>query len=73
MLIGRKSSIAGRTGSETTGRIVKVDQYAKAGIGFYRRIEQGATGVPLVYTPWRSTSAGSDHALLSSRQRVSDA
>jgi Uma2 family endonuclease len=37
-------------GSETTDRIVKVDQYAKAGIGFYWRIEQAATGVPLVYT-----------------------
>ncbi|GAA3254063.1 Uma2 family endonuclease [Streptomyces labedae] len=35
-------------GSETTDRIV--DQYAKAGIGFYWRIEQAATGVPLVYT-----------------------
>ena len=37
-------------GSETTDRIVKVDKYAKAGIGFYWRIEQAATGVPLVYT-----------------------
>jgi Uma2 family endonuclease len=37
-------------GSETTDRIVKVDQYARAGIGFYWRIEQAATGVPLVYT-----------------------
>jgi Uma2 family endonuclease len=37
-------------GSETTDRIVKVDQYAKAGIGFYWRIEQAVTGVPLVYT-----------------------
>ncbi|MGO4425454.1 Uma2 family endonuclease [Streptomyces sp. MCAF7] len=37
-------------GSEATDRIVKVDQYAKAGIGFYWRIEQTATGVPLVYT-----------------------
>jgi len=37
-------------GSETTDRIVKVDQYAKACIGFYWRIEQAATGVPLVYT-----------------------
>lgn len=36
-------------GSETTDRVVKVDQYAKAGIGFYWRIEQAATGVPLVY------------------------
>ncbi|MEV7002972.1 Uma2 family endonuclease [Streptomyces sp. NPDC093982] len=37
-------------GSETTDRIVKVDQYAKAGIPFYWRIEQGTTGIPLVYT-----------------------
>ncbi|MFE5157621.1 Uma2 family endonuclease [Streptomyces sp. NPDC056697] len=37
-------------GSETTDRIVKVDQYARAGIAFYWRIEQAATGVPLVYT-----------------------
>ncbi|MEU6499460.1 Uma2 family endonuclease [Streptomyces californicus] len=37
-------------GSETTDRIVKVDQYAKAGIPCYWRIEQAATGVPIVYT-----------------------
>ena len=37
-------------GSETTDRIVKVDQDAKAGIAFYWRIEQAVTGVPLVYT-----------------------
>ncbi|CAM5313640.1 Uma2 family endonuclease [Streptomyces californicus] len=37
-------------GSETTDRIVKVDQYAKAGIPFDWRIEQAATGVPIVYT-----------------------
>ncbi|MFF3496019.1 Uma2 family endonuclease [Streptomyces sp. NPDC002795] len=37
-------------GSETTDRIVKTDQYAKAGIAFYWRVEQAATGVPLVYT-----------------------
>ncbi|MFD8100965.1 Uma2 family endonuclease [Nocardia fluminea] len=37
-------------GSETTDRIVKVDQYAKAGIAFYWRIEQAANGVPLTYT-----------------------
>ncbi|GAA2450825.1 Uma2 family endonuclease [Streptomyces mauvecolor] len=37
-------------GSETTDRIVKVDQYARSGIAFYWRIEQAATGVPLVYT-----------------------
>lgn len=35
-------------GSETTDRIVKVDQYAKASIGFYWRIEPAATGAPLV-------------------------
>ncbi|MFE3442455.1 Uma2 family endonuclease [Nocardia sp. NPDC059180] len=37
-------------GSETTDRIVKVDQYAKAGIAYYWRVEQAATGVPLIYT-----------------------
>jgi Uma2 family endonuclease len=37
-------------GSETTDRVVKLDQYARAGIGFYWRVEQAATGVPLVYT-----------------------
>ncbi|MCF3963116.1 Uma2 family endonuclease [Streptomyces fuscigenes] len=37
-------------GSETTDRIVKVDQYAKAGITFYWRIEQAATGIPIVHT-----------------------
>ncbi|MFJ7268953.1 Uma2 family endonuclease [Streptomyces sp. NPDC099050] len=37
-------------GSETTDRIVKADQYATAGIAFYWRVEQAATGVSLVYT-----------------------
>ncbi|KAB8165208.1 Uma2 family endonuclease [Streptomyces sp. 3MP-14] len=37
-------------GSETTDRIVKVNQYATAGIPFYWRVEQAATGVPIVYT-----------------------
>lgn len=37
-------------GSETTDRIVKLDQYARAGIAFYWRIEQTPTGVPMVYT-----------------------
>ncbi|UQU65748.1 Uma2 family endonuclease [Couchioplanes caeruleus] len=37
-------------GSETTDRIVKADQYAKAGIQFYWRVEQTPTGAPLVYT-----------------------
>ena len=37
-------------GSETTDRIVKADQYAKAGIPFYWRVEQAPTGAPLLYT-----------------------
>lgn len=37
-------------GSETTDRVVKVDQYAKSGIMFYWRVEQAATGLPLVYS-----------------------
>jgi Uma2 family endonuclease len=37
-------------GSETTDRVVKVDQYAKAGIPFYWRVEQAASGIPLVCT-----------------------
>ncbi len=37
-------------GSETTDRIVKADQYARAGITFYWRVEQAATGAPLVHT-----------------------
>ncbi|MFF2044192.1 Uma2 family endonuclease [Kitasatospora sp. NPDC058170] len=37
-------------GSETTDRVVKVDQYANAGIPFYWRVEQAATGVPIVHT-----------------------
>ncbi|GIH18506.1 Uma2 family endonuclease [Rugosimonospora africana] len=37
-------------GSETTDRVVKLDQYAKAGIQFYWRIEQALTGMPIVHT-----------------------
>jgi Uma2 family endonuclease len=37
-------------GSETTDRIVKTDQYAKAGIPFYWRVEQAPIAVPVVYT-----------------------
>jgi Uma2 family endonuclease len=37
-------------GSETTDRIVKADQYSRAGIQFYWRVEQAATGAPLLYT-----------------------
>jgi Uma2 family endonuclease len=37
-------------GSETTDRVVKADQYARAGIAFYWRVEQAATGAPLVHT-----------------------
>lgn len=31
-------------------RIVKADQCARAGIQFYWRVEQAATGAPIVYT-----------------------
>jgi Uma2 family endonuclease len=41
-------------GSETTDRVVKTDQYARAGIGFYWRVEQAATGAPWC-TPTSST------------------
>lgn len=37
-------------GSETTDRVVKADQYARAGIPFYWRVEQAVTGAPVVYT-----------------------
>ena len=37
-------------GSETTDRIVKLEQYARAGISFYWRVELTATGIPVVYT-----------------------
>ena len=37
-------------GSETTDRVVKLDQYARAGIPFYWRVELTATGIPVVYT-----------------------
>lgn len=37
-------------GSETTDRVVRLQQYARAGIPFHWRIEQSAGTVPLVYT-----------------------
>jgi Uma2 family endonuclease len=37
-------------GSETTDRVVKLDQYARAGIPFYWRVELTATSIPVVYT-----------------------
>lgn len=37
-------------GSETTDRIVKLNQYAAAGIPFYWRVEQAAPAIPVVYT-----------------------
>lgn len=46
-------------GSETTDRIVKVEQYARAGIAFYWRIEQAATGIPLIYTYILDPATGS--------------
>ncbi|GAB7048325.1 Uma2 family endonuclease [Catenuloplanes indicus] len=45
-------------GSETTDRIVKAEQYARVGIQFYWRVEQAATGVPIVYTYVLDPAAG---------------
>ncbi|MFE2541033.1 Uma2 family endonuclease [Actinacidiphila glaucinigra] len=45
-------------GSETTDRIVKMEQYAKAGISFYWRVEQTANGAPMVYTYVLDPAAG---------------
>ncbi|MFD3747114.1 Uma2 family endonuclease [Nocardia sp. NPDC058633] len=45
--------------SETTDRIVKLDQYAKAGTAFYWRVEQAATGLPLIYTYILDPATGS--------------
>ncbi|MFI1531215.1 Uma2 family endonuclease [Streptomyces griseus] len=36
--------------AEATAPTAKADQYAEAGIPFYWRVEQAATGVPIVYT-----------------------
>ncbi|WP_374628946.1 Uma2 family endonuclease [Frankia sp. AgPm24] len=44
-------------GSETTDRIVKPEQYAKAGIAFYWRVEQVAGEAPMVHT-YQLDSAG---------------
>jgi Uma2 family endonuclease len=43
-------------GSETTDRLVKVDQYAKAGIAFYWRIEQAVLLRPLLLVLSASSS-----------------
>ncbi len=48
-------------GSETTDRIVKADQYARAGIAFYWRIEQAATGVPIAYIHVLDPATGRYH------------
>ncbi|WP_416210536.1 Uma2 family endonuclease [Frankia sp. Cas8] len=45
-------------GSETTDRVFKPEQYARAGIQFYWRIEHSAAGVPLVYTYVLDPAAG---------------
>ncbi|MGH3283040.1 MAG: Uma2 family endonuclease [Trebonia sp.] len=37
-------------GSETTDRVVKPDQYARAGIAFYWRVELTVSGAPVVYS-----------------------
>jgi Uma2 family endonuclease len=45
-------------GSETTDRIVKLDQYARAGIPFYWRVELTARGIPVVYTYLNDSASG---------------
>jgi len=45
-------------GSETTDRIVKLDQYARAGIPFYWRVELTATDIPVVYTHLLDSASG---------------
>jgi Uma2 family endonuclease len=37
-------------GSETTDRVVKLDQYARSGIPFYWRVELTATAIPVIYS-----------------------
>jgi Uma2 family endonuclease len=37
-------------GSETTDRIVKAEQYARAGIRYYWRVEQAEAAVPVAHT-----------------------
>ncbi|WP_030058769.1 Uma2 family endonuclease [Streptomyces novaecaesareae] len=49
-------------GSETTDRVVKLDQYAKAGIPFYWRVEQAADRVPIVHTYVLDAAQGSYRA-----------
>ncbi|GAA0471884.1 hypothetical protein Ade02nite_51430 [Paractinoplanes deccanensis] len=44
--------------SPGSDRIVKADQYARAGIPFSWRVEQAATGVPIVYTYVLDPGAG---------------
>ena len=45
-------------GSETTDRVVKPDQYSRAGIPFYWRVELTATGIPVVYTYLLDSASG---------------
>ncbi|CAO5151348.1 Uma2 family endonuclease [Frankia sp. AiPs1] len=45
-------------GSETTDRIVKAEQYARAGISYYWRVEQPPAGVPVVHTHVLDPAAG---------------
>jgi Uma2 family endonuclease len=45
-------------GSETTDRVVKLDQYARAGIPFYWRVEVIANGIPVVYTYLLDSASG---------------
>ncbi len=45
-------------GSETTDRIVKFEQYARAGIPFYWRVELTLAGIPVVYVYLLDSASG---------------
>lgn len=44
--------------SETTDRVVKLDQYARSGIPCYWRVELAPSGVPVVYTYLLDAASG---------------
>jgi len=46
----RSAAFAGISKAIFAARVVKLDQYARAGIPFYWRVELTATRIPVVYT-----------------------
>jgi Uma2 family endonuclease len=45
-------------GSETTDRIVKLEQYARSGIAFYWRVELTPGGIPVIYSYLLDSASG---------------